>query len=203
MKTQPTTLIKDEASSSNALTPLSLIVSLIVFLLHIELVHAEIESISEERLGLGDSQSYWEVDVTCAGESESITIRQQGGQSSWCTDSNPVETCENSKEGLADKICNTALLSILRSGSQQDTAGNTRTNNQAQAEQERVSQTQLDRQQQARLRREAETNRLVQEQIRLSQERKKLNQERKDIEGLDLDLTQQLKEIEEKLKQLE
>ena len=187
------------------LFPLAL---LAVFNSHI--VQAEIESISAERLSQGDSQSYWQVDVTCKGESESIAIRQQGAQSNWCTDSDPVETCEDSKEVLADKICNTALLSILRPSGQgqastarQATATTATTAPSAQATQADIDAArERERLQQAKFEREAETNRIRGEQARLRQERNALEREKQDLRNSELDLARQLKEVKEKIAQL-
>ena len=181
-------------------------------LFHSPIVQAEIESISAERLSQGDSQSYWQVDVTCKGESESIAIRQQGAQSNWCTDSDPVETCEDSKEVLADKICNTALLSILRpsgrgqaSTARQATVTTATTAPSAQATEADIdidAARERERLQQAKFEREAETNRIRGEQARLRQERSALEREKQDLRNSELDLARQLKEVKEKIAQL-
>ena len=175
----------------------------IFLLFNVHTLQADVLSMSKERLSQGDGASYWQVEVTCKGESESIAIRQQGAQSNWCTDSDPVETCESSKEALADKICNTALLSILRPSAQ----GQASTVQKA-GQFRRASQAELDaalqreRDQQARLAREAESNRILVEQARLRQERIQLDQEKQNLLDIETGLNRQIAEIEEKLAQL-
>jgi len=189
------------------------IIVLLILAISAPMSHAEIESISAETLRQGNGQSYWQVEVTCQGESDSIAIRQLGAESNWCTNSDPIETCESSKEILADKICNTALLSILRPSKKPSIsvasyqANKAQLTTQSKAQLTAQSKAQLtaqsERQRQEKNKRETEFRQLDQEQASLKLERNKLNKEKVDLLDLEFDLARQLKEIEEKKVQLE
>lgn len=188
-------------------------VLLIAMLFNTQILPASIESISTESLSQSGNQSYWQVEVNCSGESSGIIIRQQGGQSSWCTNNGTLETCEDSKEGLADKICNTALLSLLRSSERQPAPAVEQTlevqpapkvqplrvtDQKAVLEKQRREREQ----QQATIVREVEANRLIRAQLKLRQERNSLNTEKAELQNIESNLKQQLAEIEEQIKQL-
>jgi len=181
------------------------IIVLLILAISAPMSHAEIESISAETLRQGNGQSYWQVEVTCQGESDSIAIRQLGAESNWCTNSDPIETCESSKEILADKICNTALLSILRPSKKPSISVASYQANKAQLTTQSKAQltAQSERQRQEKNKRETEFRQLDQEQASLKLERNKLNKEKVDLLDLEFDLARQLKEIEEKIVQLE
>jgi len=161
-------------------------------------VQAEIESISAERLTQSSNVSYWQVDVMCVGESRGILIRQRGGESNWCTNGGPVETCESSKESLADKICNTALLSILRPGGQQQPVPVVR---QPSVQERKLALLDEQRKRQQQAKTDA-SQRLLSQQRRLGQERTALNQEKTELRKLEANLNRQLSEIEEQMQQL-
>jgi len=149
------------------------------------LASSEVEFMSRKYFQNVDGQRYWEVKVTCKGDTtEKLMKRIIGGDEKWCS-VDDSSMCNESTFTLSELMCGATESEIAAKAATLDTAPAAEPEavpeNQAQAEAESAEQNNAD------LR-----NALVLEQVEIEEKRIQIEQKRLELAQRELELKKQL-----------
>jgi hypothetical protein len=164
---------------------------------------------------VGDD-AFWEVDVKCEGDFNSIVIRQKLKQDDWCVE-NRLLSCKKTKQEMAEEVCiniQTMAKPAPKPAKPVVTLQESQRLNRAAALSAEARKAAQDRQvarikveQEAKQKQERDRRALVsalnKEQIVLQEARVVLNQEILEVEQIEAKLESRAKEIEQQLQSLE
>jgi hypothetical protein len=160
---------------------------------------------------VGDD-AFWEVEVKCEGDFNSVVIRQKLKQDDWCVKSRLL-SCEKSKQKMAEEVC-INIQTTAKPNTPVVTAQQSQQSNKAAALRAEAIKAEQDRQlarikveQEAKQKQERDRRALVsalnKEQLVLQETRVELNQEIFEVEQIEAKLKSRAIEIERQLQSLE
>ena len=156
---------------------------------------------------VGDD-AFWEVEVKCEGDFNSVVIRKKLKQDDWCVESRLL-SCKKTKQEMAEEVC-INIQAMAKPTTPVVTAQQTQQSNKAaalRAEAKKAEQARIKIEQEARQKQERDRRALVsalhKEQLDLQETRLELNQEILEVEQIEAKLESRAKEIEQQLQSLE
>jgi hypothetical protein len=173
-------------------------------------------SLSSELFKQVDDDAFWEVEVKCEGDFNSIVIRQKLKQYDWCVE-NRLLSCKKTKREMAEEVCiniQTLAKPAPKSATPVVTAQQSQQSNRVSALKAEAKKVEQDRQlarikveQQAKQKQErdrrASVSALNKEQLVLQEARVILDQEMLEVEKIEAKLESRAKGIEQQLQSLE